>query len=273
MMLEPGGARLDFRPVLSLLPHEETIPESVERITRQLQSDGAQKDPLIVDRETGAVLDGMHRLEALRKLGLENVVCALVDYVAGNVEVRRWVRVYEEIGSKSTLQALQELRVAKQAKFEDAFDILEKRQISLLAVAGGRCYVPDSHFDLASAFDVERRLDALGRALGWKRNFVSDDEIDVAIQREGGLVVAIQPLGKQDVLNAARSGRLFPCKSSMHVIDPRPVGVNVPLALLKETSRKRLAEHLAGRRPELLPPNSVYEGRRYKERLLMLGPP
>ena len=71
------------------------------------------------------------------------------------------------------------------------------------------------------------------------------------------------------MLSAGRSGRLFPCKTSMHVIDPRPVGVDIPLRELREGSAKTLDLRIRSRHT-LLPPDSLYGGRRYKERLVLM---
>ena len=85
-------------------------------------------------------------------------------------------------------------------------------------------------------------------------------------------LVLLPRLNKQDVLTAARSGRLFPCKTTMHIIDPRPVAIDFPLAeLMKRTSPRPVLDGiLKEEQSRLLPTNSVYEGRRYKERLLVL---
>ncbi|MDG6898766.1 MAG: hypothetical protein JRN24_03400, partial [Nitrososphaerota archaeon] len=61
------------------------------------------------------------------------------------------------------------------------------------------------------------------------------------------------------------------CKTSMHLIDPRPVAVDFPVAELNEATSRSLEERLRGRGERLLPADSVYEGRRYKERLLLLN--
>ena len=42
----------------------------------------------MVDRETLTVLDGHHRIEALRKLGCRKVPCLLIDYLPPMIEVR-----------------------------------------------------------------------------------------------------------------------------------------------------------------------------------------
>ena len=77
------GSRLvevDLRPIGSVLPHEETITDLSSRLSDQIRADGFQRDPIIVDRENHVVLDGMHRLRALKELGARHILCHLVDY-------------------------------------------------------------------------------------------------------------------------------------------------------------------------------------------------
>ncbi len=270
MILEGGEARLDLRPVSSLLPHEETIPEQLEKIEAQIKRDGVQKDPIIVDRESGVVLDGMHRLGAFANLGLENVVCCLVEYSSPRIKVGRWARVYRTNGRALTAQAITELGFTEKVPLAKAFDLLESRRTPLAVVKGDGSFVQSGNLGLEAGFSIVRSLDSLGLTLGWKRSFVGDEDIDIAIQDGENVVVLVQRINKQDVLNAARTGMLFPCKTSLHTIDPRPVALDFPISELNEASSRRLSELLAGRTQKLLPPDSVYEGRRYKERLLLL---
>jgi len=57
----------------------------------------------------------------------------------------------------------------------------------------------------------------------------SSDHIAVAAWRAGEHVT------KAEVMRAGLTGNLMPAKTSRHTIPDRPHGVNVPLAILKET--------------------------------------
>jgi hypothetical protein len=267
-----GEVRVDLRPVGSLLPHEEVIPEQLQKIASQITRDGVQKDPLIVDRESGTVLDGMHRLAALVQLRYENVVCCLVDYGSQGIELRRWARVYTTTRKGLFSEALQSLGVNVKVSISQAFDLLEARKSGLAVFGEGASLVKEGKSGLEDAFSTAKSLDDVAHTLGWKRDFVREDEVDLALQDPDNFVLLFQRLGKQDVLNAARTGRLFPCKTSLHSIDPRPVALDFPLKELNGASSRSLSQLLEKRSPKFLPPNSEYAGRRYKERLLVLNP-
>ncbi len=271
MILLGGEVRVDLRPVSSLLPHEDTIPEQLERMVAQVKRDRVQKDPLIVDRETGTVLDGMHRLGAFARLGVENVVCSLVDYSSVGIVLKRWARVYRTSQGGRLTQALNELGVNKAATLTDAFGLLEGRKTPVAVIGRSGCRVAGGRTGLDEGFKVVRTLDGVARTLGWQRSFVAENDVDVPLQDEWNAVVLVQRINKQDVVDAARGGRLFPCKTSMHLIDPRPVALDFPVDELNDATPGSLERLMARRTLRMLPPQSEYEGRRYKERLLLMN--
>jgi len=272
LALEGSGVRVDLRPISSMLPHEDTIPSHVDRITSEIKQEGIQRDPIIVDADTGAVLDGMHRLAAFGRLGLENAVCCSVDYSSKMVSLQRWARAYSHSVRREVGQALMDAGISRKCTMSEAFNSLDARKCGLAALSSQGAFLPADRLDLQGAFAIVRGLDAIAQESGWKRTFFSEDEIDSALQDERTVVVLIQKLGKDDVIAAARSGRLFPCKTSMHTIEPRPVAVNLPIEKLSSMSGSELRKQLQTSGGKLLPQGSLYQGRRYKERLLLLNP-
>ncbi len=273
-MPDGGEAKVALRPVAALLPHEEIIPRHAEQKLKKLLRDGIQKDPLIVEREHGVVLDGMHRLWAFRQMKLEYAVCCLVDYSSQSVELRRWVRAFRVTNQRMFSQMLADLGISRRIGLSEAFEGIESRTLNLAIVTAGDCYgAPAVGEGTLAGFNIVRKIDAVAAALGWEEDFVRDDEVDVALQKEGSALVLVPKLTKQDVVDAALSGRLYPFKTTMHIVDPRPVGVDFPLEELKHTKppKEILSRMLAERTPRLLPPDSVYGGRKYKERLLVFG--
>lgn len=272
MALGGTGVKIDMRPVSSLLPHEETIPSHVERIMAELRRDGIQKDPIIIDQSSGAVLDGMHRLAAFAKLQIANAVCSALDYSSSSVGLHRWARAYSSASRSLTSEALLETGVTREIGISEAFDRLERREVGIAAFTGGKVQVPASKIDLRTAFEIVRKIDSVAQSSGWWRDFVPEDELDSSIRNPDNLVLLVQRLAKDEVVHAARSKKLFPCKTSMHTADPRPVAVNFPTNELDTVTGEELRKRIAESNGKLLPENSLYEGRRYKERLLLLNP-
>jgi hypothetical protein len=271
LALAKAGFVLGIKQVSVLRPHEQTIPAHVEGLAAEMRRDGVQKDPIIIDKESTTVLDGMHRLAAFEHLHLEKVVCCSVDYSSKTVVVGRWARVYTLPRGDSVGEALRQLRITRRVTLAEAFHALDNKDTGLAVFTPDSAYLPEQKLGLGEAFDAIGGFDARSEAGRWERRFVPEDDIDVPLQSERNFVVMVQKLGKEDVVTAGRTGKLFPCKTSMHRIDPRPVAVNFPLDELNGATAAALKDALGGGMERLLPPDSMYEGRRYKERLLLLN--
>ena len=271
MALAKAGFVLTVKPVSVLRPHEETIPEHVRGLAAEMQRDGIQRDPIIVDQDTATVLDGMHRLAAFGVLKIENAVCCSVDYSSKSVSIGRWARVYTMRNGDSAADALASAGMTRRVTLAEAFDALESKEAGLAVLTSRAAYLHPKKVELNGAIDAIEGFDRQSQVRRWERDFVPEDDMDVPLQSERNLVVLVRRLGKDDVVAAGRSGKLLPCKTSMHLIDPRPVAVNFPLSALNGASTASLGRALVGRSERLLPPDSMYEGRRYKERLLLLN--
>jgi len=75
-----------------LKPHEMVVNQ--DRVTALVDAIGrwgAYRKPLLVDRDSGSILDGHHRYFAAQKLGLAKVPAALVDYLEDDsITVELW---------------------------------------------------------------------------------------------------------------------------------------------------------------------------------------
>ena len=271
MALAKAGFTLGVKPVSTLRPHEETIDSHVKGLAAEMERDGVQKDPIIIDIESLTVLDGMHRLAAFISMGVENAVCCSVDYASPAVKLGRWARVYALPNGASLPEILRQSGLTVRSTLAKAFDALEGRDTGLALLTPSSAYLPEGSLDLGLAMETMGAFDRMADEGGWKRGFVPEDDVDVPLQSDRNVVLLVRKLRKDDVVNSARSGRLFPCKTSMHIIDPRPVAVNFPMAELGGATSASLRKRLEGRHEQLLPPGSFYEGRRYKERLLVLN--
>jgi L-serine kinase (ADP) len=271
LALAKAGFVLGIKPVSALRPHEETIPAHVKGLSAEIMREGVQKDPIIVDQDSLTVLDGMHRLAAFGSLGIENAVCCSLDYSSRAVTLGRWARVYSAKGG-AVLEKMRQLEFTRRKTLAEAFEALDGRDSGVALLTSNAAYLPEGDLDLGRAFDLINELDGMAESNGWKRSFVPEDDIDISLQLEGNVVLLVRKLRKDDVVNAGKSGRLFPCKTSMHRIDPRPVAVNFPIGELNKVTSSTLRKRLENRKEQLLPTDSLYGGRRYKERLLLLNP-
>ncbi|HYY91484.1 MAG TPA: ParB N-terminal domain-containing protein, partial [Candidatus Dormibacteraeota bacterium] len=84
---------LALMKVEELKPHEETVLDDLNGMVRTLQRDPFLRHPIIADSASGAVLDGTHRLAAMKQLNCVTIPTALIDYQNPLVKVDRWFRI------------------------------------------------------------------------------------------------------------------------------------------------------------------------------------
>jgi ParB-like chromosome segregation protein Spo0J len=72
-----------------LKEHEEINPFHLKEFMEKIKSDGILKKPIVVDKNTKIVLDGAHRLNALKALGCKKIPAVLVNYRSLKIKVLR----------------------------------------------------------------------------------------------------------------------------------------------------------------------------------------
>ena len=87
----PVPSEFALVPLAELREHEEVVDDgTVKALAERLQRDGFIFQPIVADRATRVVLDGHHRLNALRFLGMRLAPVNLVDYRDERIRVASW---------------------------------------------------------------------------------------------------------------------------------------------------------------------------------------
>ncbi len=73
-----------------LKPHERINEKHLEELIEEIRKDGVLKKPIVVDFKTKVILDGHHRVEALKRLGCNLIPAALVDYFNESIVLDTW---------------------------------------------------------------------------------------------------------------------------------------------------------------------------------------
>ena len=76
--------------------------------TREIKMDGLLMKPIVVDAKTKVVLDGHHRLEALRQLGCSKIPVYYVNYGSEKIGVMSMVKGLEITKARVIEAALEE---------------------------------------------------------------------------------------------------------------------------------------------------------------------
>jgi hypothetical protein len=89
---EQVGALYSFALIetAALVPHEQVDQDRLLLLVKQIARDGALYSPVMVDRSSMVILDGHHRVNALKLLGCSLTPVYLVDYRDPSIIVTQW---------------------------------------------------------------------------------------------------------------------------------------------------------------------------------------
>ncbi len=278
--IDHEGLSLDIAlaPTERLHIHEETIPARIRSLGDRIKRDGLQSAPIIVDRGTYVVLDGMHRTAIMAALGCRFTCVCLVDYHDPSIKVQRWCRaIHGPLGAEEAEKALAALGLgcepidpAGSPGDEDGLLLVYRDQAYRLSRSGD---------DLPETFKRSHELEKLLTARGHRiRHRTEAEALEGLRSGEYGAALFPPRVEKRQVLETAMQGKVFAPKATRHRLPARPVQVNVPLKLLKDRAisldeaNTRLRSMLAERRLALYEPGAEWMGRTYDEALYVFEP-
>ena len=82
--------RFELVPLRRLRGHEEHEADRVDELMAEIRRAGAFVEPIWVARDTWVILNGHHRVEALRRLGAKRIPAWVFDYESDIIRVERW---------------------------------------------------------------------------------------------------------------------------------------------------------------------------------------
>ena len=95
---------IELLPVSKLKPHEEFTLGRLRALIKALKKCGVLWFPVLVDNKDFIILDGHHRVEAFKRMGLRKILCRLVDYDDPEIKVfprRKNIPITKEIVRKA----------------------------------------------------------------------------------------------------------------------------------------------------------------------------
>ena len=105
---------VEVGPIAWLWPHEQGKPRNVDTLHEMTLRWSAYTKPLLVDRESGTILDGHHRHQVGIRIGLSRLPVIKVDYLEDeSIELDIW--------PASTLESLTKQQVIDMALSENVF--------------------------------------------------------------------------------------------------------------------------------------------------------
>lgn len=244
-----------------LHPHEQSIPQTVSRIAEDIAQKGRFIDPVIVDAETGLVVDGTHRVEAAIRLGLGKIPVYTVDYMSPRVILAGWGRAASKNMSKEELRGL-----CSQLGFTES----ETDYAARFMWSDGYVLQVKHREDLSTR-QVYEKLSIIDQSLQHLGiSYVRDGDVEELV-KQGKHVFGylLRPLRKEEVVSIVKQGYRLPPKSTRHLVDKRPMYINCPLEILRSSNAvEKFADFLSEGFWVELGPGAELD-RRYDEKIMV----
>lgn len=256
-----------------VLIHEDTIPDKLFKLEKKIEQRKAQTAPIIVDRNSLVVLDGMHRTKVMKRLGTRFICVCLVDYQDPSITVNRWCRIIPKTHSKSSVDDLLASINLTPEPYSINIDP-EKSSELILTYKDSAFKLVSTGEDLVKLFRSAYELELLLNSKGYQVEHCTESEAKTMLS-EGMAEAAIYPprVSKEDIVDLAERGKVFTPKATRHKLPARPLRVNVPLSLLKNTNltveevNLVLREYLMKKKLVRINPGRSWRGQTYDETL------
>lgn len=229
-------------PIEKLVLHETEDPERTKRLQERLRADGFLKNPVIVGKVkcNGSwflLLDGVHRVCGLKKLGCRDVVAQIIDYSSADLTVHTWYHLIYGFESRYLLRKMRDIGdVNLERTNRKRAEMLLKRKkiVSYLLFKNGDIFVIKSKDDLKTrTVKLTEIVNVYGATSQIYR--VSKGEIDFLLEesQDATAVLVIPVYEKKDIVNLAIDDVKLPAGITKHVVPKRVLGLNIDLALLR----------------------------------------
>jgi len=260
----------------SLFLHEEIIPEMLENLAAEIRMDEVLRHPVIVDKESFVVLDGMHRVAALKILNCQRIPVCLVNYKSPSISVGAWYRTITVANNYSIDKMLEEMSSLgfniERVYLEPDDKIGKNNIVAAIKTRENTYLICHSFENLKEAYDYIKLIENGLKELNVKVNYDTEaDSFEKLKERIVDAVLLTPKLSKDEIVKTALSGEVFAHKATRHIIPARPLYVNVPLGLLtsENLSLKQANEEfrkmLMKKKLKMIPAGSFIENRRYEE--------
>jgi L-serine kinase (ADP) len=262
---------ITLRKISDLKPHEETVAEDLAKLVDALTENPVLRHPIIADWRTGIVLDGTHRLAAVKRLKCNFIPSALVDYDDPQIIVERWFRLLSGSNVRNLENDLRELR-PMQVSHDECEDGLSKRRwyATLEKPASSLAFVARSQ-DPHEMFQDAHAIEKAARNQSFTIEYQDNKEFKTGSSES--LVMSTIKIEKREVAETVNKGKLFPPKSTRHLVPSRPLGGGVPIDWLHgsdfSNAQSRYQKYIQSRKVKRLPKGSRIGSRRYLEEVFL----
>ncbi|MGC8948605.1 MAG: ParB N-terminal domain-containing protein [Thermoprotei archaeon] len=254
---------ISIAPTSTLKPHEETIPEMETNLMNQIIQNKMFKHPIIVDKQTNIILDGMHRHKVALRLKLKFIPVIYVSYDNPSIKILRWWRAAEIKNKEIIIQLTSKFGFEKVDK-----NMLEKVRNSakLVMLYDDEIFINNKEIDSLQSYKIVKLIEDELIQMKKTIQYIREDSLLLGslVIKPNTLYFTGKNISKHEVKENALKNQLFPHKSTCHVFPARVYNINIDLELLKSnkdfsTLETLVTEQLSHRLVKYIPKPCIYE--------------
>ena len=241
----------------ALILHEQPDEERWKRLEERIRADGMLKHPPIAAKDHGSrthiLLDGVNRVEAMKRLGARRLLVQEVDLEDDSLVLSTWHHVMEGLGGEALVERIASRTAISevQGNFTGSEDFVPvfDRETECLVVLKGR-----SVYAVHTTDDLRRRLEIVTGVVDVVHEAANRDRVsytnmaDLAKHyRDFSALVCYKAFTKDEVLSLSLEGRKFPSGVTRFSIPKRALYFDLPFSFLRgdgsvETKQAELDE-------------------------------
>jgi L-serine kinase (ADP) len=243
--------QIGILPVEQLILHEKTRDHSLKKLISKIDGTDSVWNPIIVDKKTRIILDGMHRATACRALGYKFMGVALLDAMSTSVGLGKWNRsFYGGNAPAEVIPAIEKLGISlRDTPYRESNnwagywdDLMRSEGVHgvLLDVRSNKSYLLTTEEKrVKDQYDRAHEMETALSSLGYRNRFICDKNLlDETNKEDAEFLFVPPPLSKQDIFETCTLGDVFSPKASCFFLPVRPMFVDFPVSLLKDNSEE-----------------------------------
>jgi hypothetical protein len=227
-------------PTNLLVPHEDSDPRRVDKLSRRLLEEGLLKNPPIVtqipDDERYMIMDGANRINAFKAAGIAHIVAQVVSYDDPGVILDTWYHVVSGMSIEqfeAALDAVEFMELMDCCQEMAREDLDSGKALAYIVCEKGTRQVGAVGSDPIRSLDVLHAIVDVYR--GKAEIFrASNDiwEIQKPFYPEIAALVVFPRLKPEVLLAVAKNSEKVPSGITRHIIPARALKINIPIGIL-----------------------------------------
>lgn len=245
-------------PIDQICQHEMEDATRTRRLKERILADGHLKNPVVVskiekDSQRYVLLDGLHRVEALRDIDSKDVVTQVVDYFNENIKICSW---WQLISGPTAREVLKTIESISSLELEDVSDsdlgALKHRNeaIACLILKNKQAFIIKGE----KVRGLERKASILANMIdslhmSFEMHRVMDTEARIVFreQKNATAMLSFPVFEKDEIVRLAIGKSKLPAGITRHIIPWRALGLSVKLELLRDEVPVRKKNELLNR--------------------------